>query len=307
MIKADKKIRIWTLSDGKPGHANQTEGLTQALAQYRHIKLVNRPILSRFNVLLMLILNKCGKLVQSPPDLIIATGHRTHLSLLAYKHCYGGRIVTMMSPSLPLSWFDLCLIPRHDKPKERDNVIETIGAINRILPSHQQIPNSALIMLGGPSKHFNWDENDVLTQMDTLMVNHDDVQWTMASSRRTPKDFINKVRKRFPAVDFVLAEETSAEWLPKQMQESEQIWVTEDSVSMVYEALTAGAKTGIIRLPVTKHTRVTKEIDQMVLGGYLSTVFTDKPGKDEKIPQKKFEVLNEADRCSKLLLNKFEL
>ncbi len=304
MSKTDKKICIWSLSDGKPGHSNQTEGLIQALSRYREIELVKMPILSRYKALLMITLKRCVGVDQKSPDLIIGTGHRTHLSLLAYKRCFGGSVVTMMSPSLPNYLFDLCLIPRHDKPKVAANIIETIGAINRILPSTLQSPDNGLILIGGPSKHYRWDTEYVLKQIDELIVNHNDIKWTVANSRRTPEDFNNKINAQFPAVTFVLAKEISTQWLPKKMQESGRIWVTEDSVSMVYEALTAGAKTGIIRLPVEKQTRVTKEIDRLVSGGYLSMVpsYTD-----ENMPQKKLGVLYEADRCSKLLLDKLDL
>jgi len=304
LSKTDKKICIWSLSDGKSGHINQTEGLIQALSQYREIELVNMPILSRYKALLMITLKRFAKLNLKLPDLIIGTGHRTHLSLLAYKRISESRVVIMMSPSLPTYLFDLCLIPRHDKPKVADNIIETMGAINRIIPSTLESPDNGLILLGGPSKHYSWDTSHVLKQVETLIVNSDEIQWTIASSRRTPENIKNEINERFPAVTFVLAKETSTEWLPKKMQESGQIWVTEDSVSMVYEALTAGAKTGILRLSVKNQTRVTKEIDRLVSGGYLSMT---PPYTDEGTSQKEFEGLYESDRCSKLLLEKFDL
>jgi mitochondrial fission protein ELM1 len=42
---------------------------------------------------------------------------------------------------------------------------------------------------------------------------------------------------------------TSPDWLPTQLARADQAWVTADSVSMVYEALTAGAAVGVLDVP----------------------------------------------------------
>ena len=49
--------------------------------------------------------------------------------MLSAKNTKKGKIVVLMKPSLPISFFDLCLIPKHDRPKTRKYVIETNGAL----------------------------------------------------------------------------------------------------------------------------------------------------------------------------------
>ena len=49
------------------------------------------------------------------------------------------------------------------------------------------------------------------------------------------------------------------------MQLAEAVWVTEDSVSMLYEALTAGCKVGLIEIDRIKDDRITRQIDQLYL------------------------------------------
>ena len=52
------------------------------------------------------------------PDIAIGAGHKTHLYLLAIKRCFGAKIVVILKPSLPLKFFDLCVIPKHDDVKK---------------------------------------------------------------------------------------------------------------------------------------------------------------------------------------------
>ncbi len=299
---ANHKLQIGYVSDGKPGHQNQTTGLIQAVSTYRDVNVYEMPILSLPQVLRRFFLKQCGKDEGRQPDLIIGAGHSTHLSLLAYRRCLKGKTVVLMSPSLPTWLFDLCFIPRHDSPKNDQNVIETLGPINRMIPQEKASPDNGLIMLGGPSRHFNWDTAKVLVQIEKLISSNKTVHWTIASSRRTPRDCMEDVRRQFSGVEFVQPDDVSIEWLPEKMSESGQIWVTEDSMSMLYEALTTGAKTGVIELLTEKRTRITKEIERLRGEGLIVTVDTDRADNNHNK-----KAIFEADRCAQLLLKMFGL
>jgi len=301
-IKKDNMLNIWVLTDGKLGHANQTEGLAEALANYRQIKITRPPLATSFQAIWMWLLKRCVKKIdQKYPDLIIATGHQTHLSLLAYKRCFGGKAVVMMSPSLPHGLFDLCFIPRHDNPRKKDNVIETLGAINRVVPnksSHTE--NTGLILLGGPSKHYQWKSSKVVKQIQKLLIEKPHTKWIIASSRRTPITFYDEIKAQCPELELILPENTSLNWLSQKMLEVQQIWVTADSVSMIYEALTSGAQTGILELDYDKPSRITREMDRLLNEGITISLSSPK-----QVSSATF--IYEADRCAKLLLKKFNL
>ena len=100
------------------------------------------------------------------PNLIIGAGHRTHFSILAAKRAYGGKSIVLMKPSLPYFIFDLCLVPEHDNPPKRANIISTIGALNPLGLDglHEKKPSSNLILIGGPSPHYKWDNNLIIKQ-----------------------------------------------------------------------------------------------------------------------------------------------
>lgn len=300
--KKDKQLNVWVLTDERPGHANQTEGLAEALSKYRQIKITRPPLITNFQALKLWLLHWCGKNNdQESPDLIIGTGHQTHLSLMAYRKCYGGKVIVMMSPSLPYRFFDLCFIPIHDNPGKKYNIIETMGAINRVIPNtSSHVENTGLIMLGGPSKHYKWDSRKLVKQIKNVLKKQPQTQWVIAGSRRTPQTTYDEIKANFPGIVLVHPDKVSKDWLPQKMHESEQIWVTADSISMIYEALTSGAVTGILELAYDKPSRITREMDRLVSEGAVISLETlDRASSTTSI--------YEADRCAKLLLEKFKL
>ncbi|MFN3595388.1 MAG: ELM1/GtrOC1 family putative glycosyltransferase, partial [Thiobacillaceae bacterium] len=114
-------LTLWRLIDGKPGHEKQSLGLAQALqrlaaARWYDVR-VHGTAFASVRAALQWALRRFPAGHGLPaPDLILAAGHATHLPALAARRAYGGRIVVLMRPSLPLALFDLCLIPAHDQP-----------------------------------------------------------------------------------------------------------------------------------------------------------------------------------------------
>ena len=62
-------------------------------------------------------------------------------------------------------------------------------------------------------------------------------------------------------------QDTDRQWLPDQMAVCDRIWVTPDSVSMVYESITSGASTSLFKLTYGKPSRVVKGIDCLISNG----------------------------------------
>src|SRR5690606_13546058 len=127
---------IWLLGDGKPGHENQSAGLAEALAR-RVTCSIHRISLAGTRGILPRMRRAVAESRSLPrPDLIIGAGHATHPSLLWLAHRHGAFSVVMMRPSLPLSWFGLCLAPAHDFPAApaAPGLVLTRGALNRVPP-----------------------------------------------------------------------------------------------------------------------------------------------------------------------------
>jgi mitochondrial fission protein ELM1 len=253
-----------------------------------------------------------------PPDIVLGAGHRTHLSLLAARRMCGGKAVVLMRPTLPLSLFDLCLIPEHDAPPTRRNVLATRGALNRIQPSTTLEASRGLLLIGGPSAHFAWDSESLQRQIAAIVTAHPAIHWTLTTSRRTPTEFLeHKTLQKTPSplvregwdegcerlhLNIVPVTETGPDWLPVQLASAGQVWVTADSVSMVYEALTAGAAVGVLEVPHQHASRVSRGLEQLAAEGWV-TLFADwSPNRPLHRPP---EIFNEAERCARWIIEQW--
>lgn len=237
------------------------------------------------------------------PDLLVGAGHSTHLALLRARCRFGGISVVLMKPSLPMRLFDLCLIPDvYANIVDSDRILTTRGVLNRIIRSNRQVATRGLMLVGGPSQHFAWADSKVMSQIESIVSNSSHFEWTLATSRRTPDSFLRLCRTRCPGLNIVAHDKVGREWLPEQVSTSQTIWVTEDSVSMTYEAVTSGALVGIMELDRPKVTRVTLCIDRLITAGQV-TSFSSwlKSG----LMQTTELELGEADRVAGFILAKY--
>ncbi|NIO88166.1 MAG: hypothetical protein GTN53_46765, partial [Candidatus Aminicenantes bacterium] len=65
-------------------------------------------------------------------------------------------------------------------------------------------------------------------------------------------------------VDFLPYKKCPADRLQKLYADASTIWVTEDSVSMIYEAMTSGAIVGLLTVPRKNKTRVSTAVDNLI-------------------------------------------
>jgi mitochondrial fission protein ELM1 len=256
---------VWCVTDHKPGHESQLRGLLQALASRHRLELTwidaRQPLYRR-------TAPRHGR-----PDFIIAAGHGTHLRALLMKWWYGGQAIVLMKPSLPRGLFDLCIVPEHDGVATGKNVLATVGTLNDIVPGRERDPGRGLVMLGGPSKHHEWSDEEMVAQLRRLKALLPRVRWTLTTSRRTPATFRDAVE---PLLDehclLVPHQQTDRNWLREQYGRSGVIWVTEDSASMVYESLATGAAVGVLAVPRLRDSRVSRGLDRLLESGALATL-----------------------------------
>ena len=294
---------IWVVSDGKPGHINQSLGLAEALGRAAPTETRVIPALPTWRAWLALLLKWVpGKLLPKP-DLIIGAGHATHVTLLAARHACGGRAIVLMKPSLPRRGFDLCILPQHDGVAADARTLVTEGALNRIRPaalSQSKCGDArhGLLLIGGASKHFDWDSDAIEVQIKSILARTPDTHWTLTTSRRTPANFLAQLPSS-PTLTVVPHTATSPDWLPAQLARSGTVWVTPDSASMVFEALTAGADVGVFDLQVNPTSRVGGAIAHLAVARRITRfVAWCTYGK----LQPNLHPLAEADRCATWIL-----
>ncbi|WP_315853576.1 mitochondrial fission ELM1 family protein [Marinobacterium arenosum] len=299
--------RLWIISDGKPGHLNQSLGLADALRRFRPDWQQHQTApLKPGQALTSLLRKRWPESVDGePPALVIGAGHGTHLSLLAAGRAFGARTVLLMKPSLPTGWYDLCLIPAHDRPAQRNNIVTTAGALNRMQPGRPE-PMRGMLLIGGPSKHFGWDNGQLIGQlMHICRQSPPDMRWTLTTSRRTPAELLPLLQAQsLGNLEIVPFEQTGPGWLAEQLPRAGQCWVSGDSVSMVYEALSAGCATGILQVPQQANSRIASGLQQLVEQQRVTRYQDWTPGQPLAPPAEPF---NEAARCASLILHRWRL
>lgn len=293
---------IWRITDGKAGHDSQSRGLIQALNSLVTCVSYDIAAPSFLKTLADIVGGRCRPAAGLPdPDIIIGAGHATHLPMLAARRARGGQIAVLMRPTLPASWFDLCFIPKHDGPATANNIVATSGVINPVVPSAEHVPGLGLILIGGPSRHYGWDNGGLIEQIRTIIQN-DPRKWTLTDSPRTPATTRRSLSQfNHESTQYAPYRECDAAWLPRRLHNAGAVWVTRDSMSMIYESLTAGAAVALLDVPEKKTGRITRAVADLLESKQVVSFRQWREGR-ELSPLK--TPLYEADRCARILLER---
>ncbi len=313
-----KPLKIKAILDGRPGHEKQTIGILKALEKLTPITVeykTVRPALPSYikNSLIYLLGKAFGfanSFLLSSFDIIIGTGTYTHLPVLIEKEKYRAKAATCMTPEpFLINKFDLCFIPFHDNPKLKKNILTTIGPPNLSVHNPDKNDKKGLILVGGADKknrHYKWDTNYITKKIEKILINNPVIEWTISSSPRTPIDASESLKKiasnRKNAIFFDY-KDTPKGWVEKEYDQSRYVCLTADSMSMIYEAISAGCIVGIIPiLWKEKNNKFQESIRYLMKKRYVVSA--------NAIEKEQNSVLNamppnEAARCAKEILKRW--
>ncbi|TAE83089.1 MAG: hypothetical protein EAZ74_00810 [Alphaproteobacteria bacterium] len=257
----------WTLLDHRPGTANQVIGLARATGftivekHLEYNRLAQLPNALHFYGLMGLI--KASRVHIRPPwpDVVIAAGRRAAPVAHHIKRTHTStKLVHLMHPELPLSQFDLIILPQHDGTEERGNIVTSFGAPHLLtdtllfeararLPLNPDIfPKPwTMLALGGNTPHGSFRLSDALHLVQLLApLAHEGGTLLLTPSRRTPHALLRAVMdefaKLYPLTRMHVyhigqeGENPYHAWLAQ----ADRCIVTADSISMVSEAAFVG-------------------------------------------------------------------
>jgi len=204
------------------------------------------------------------KLSKIKADFIISAG--SSLSNVNYilSNDSLAKSVSILKPNLlSTNRFNLVIMPRHDCPPERENVVKTYGSLNLINQDYLRDQSAKLIsrypalaqnrlravgvLLGGDTRNYkiSFDAVKVLITELKNIAQFSDLQILFSTSRRTPDNVENLVReelKGFPKCGMLIIANQNN--IPQAVGGilglSDIIIATDDSISMVSEAATSG-------------------------------------------------------------------
>ncbi len=188
-----------------------------------------------------------------------------------------GKSCVLMTPSvLGTAPFDFAVVPAHDYPRFTRNLLATLGAPNAIFPDELERKGWELAELYPPSEdsEHRWgilvggdDANYAVTSewvRRTLAplfeaAEKQGVDLYVTTSRRTLPEAENALKElaaRCPALRMLLlASRDEFNPVAGMLGLCSRLFVTEDSVSMVSEAITAGREVFLLRVGNKDRTR----------------------------------------------------
>lgn len=271
MPESAKPTILWVVTDDKPGHRSQQEGLVerlQALAPFS-VHWINTDTLHVS--LLDTLLKRPVKPELPRPDWILGAGAGTHSLILKLRHILGAKTILLMRGAFPMALFDANITPVHDNPPTRKNVLPTVGVMNPVVPRYEgRDSDTGTFLIGGTNAHYQWDDAYVIEQVEAICRAQPQVQWTLTDSRRTPEAFLPALQARaLPNLTLISHKDTPRGFIKQQLDKTGQLWVTRDSVSMVYECITSGAPTGLLDLNPLRQSRVVKDMNYLLGQGWI--------------------------------------
>ena len=293
---------VWALTTGEAGKVSQAEGLAEALGcPFESIVVQLRrpwswsPAHRQLPGLLC-----CGleeKLPQPWPDLLLSCGRRSVPVAAAVRRAAGGRTfaVHIQNPRTPLPCFDLIVPLEHDG-LAGPNVVATQAALHRITPEklaaaaeewQGRLGNlNVAVLLGGRSRSYRFTRQtlDELARGLTTL----DGEIAVTASRRTDSGVVDVLKARLPRAG--CWDGTGPNPYLGMLALARHIVVTEDSVSMISEAISIGKPVYVAKMAGGSR-RLTQFHASLMEDGIVRPF-------DGRLAQWRYEPVNETPRIA---------
>jgi len=280
-VEAGSKVLI--LSDGKPGHLNQSLAFARLLQL--DYDLVECHCVSRWAKAASYLLDRCGLRTTAlftvgshgpHYQAVLSAGSETYYANKVLASRLGAKAVAIMLPSGYRLDFDLIVAQEHDRPPQRTNLLSL--PVNLAAPRPQGVvdfvpgQNSVGVAIGGPSRHFSLSSEQLGQQLEAIFSLFPDADLVATTSRRTPKE-VEELVDSFPFRRSVLFSREPVNPIPDFLAHCQTVFVTGDSTSMVSEAVSFGqAAIEVLPLvPRVADSKILRMLTRLEELGYLHT------------------------------------
>ncbi|MEJ2471167.1 MAG: ELM1/GtrOC1 family putative glycosyltransferase [Desulfuromonadales bacterium] len=267
ILAKDGAETLLILSDGKPGHLNQSIAFARLLQrpyQVREVRFVSRlaKACSYPADRLGLTLPGLFRVAEGLPacEAVVSAGSETYYANRVLSKRLQARSVAIMLPRGYRYAFDLIVAQQHDRPSQRDNIL--VLPVNLSCPEPQGLvaprddrPCVSLI-IGGTSRHFRIDVAQLTRQMEQIFRLFPGADFFVTTSRRTPAA-VEALVERGPFRYKVIASRDAVNPIADFLAISDYVFVTEDSTSMISEAVSFGLA-NVEVLPLVRQGRPNK-------------------------------------------------
>jgi hypothetical protein len=266
------------LSDGKPGHVNQSIAFAELSGHEYTVAEVH--FHNRFCKALSYLFDRIGLYTTTlfkvsdhvkNYSAIVSAGSETYYANRTLATNLGARSVSVMLPSgYRYSGFDLIIGQEHDRPPERANIQTLPINLCKVAPQGIFKPEAVVkyigLIIGGPNKVFRMDTDSLQRQIEQIHTLFPDHKIVVATSRRTPVA-VEEMLSRFDFAEAWIYSADPVNPIPDFLAHCDYVFITADSTSMISEAVSFGsAAIEILHLvetaPAKKFSALVKGLEQ---------------------------------------------
>ena len=254
---------IWILADDRAGNVNQLLGIAEAVnmpyerKDIRYNGWVRLPNFLRGGSFIGITAESKAGLIPPYPDVILSAGRRSFPVALAIKKRSRGKtkIVQLMNPGkLEEKKADLLILPQHDNYSgNASNVMQVLGTPHRVTPEKlakekkhwtpvlKKYPSPRVsLLVGGATKDKKFTLKNAIDLVQTVK-NLKPASLLVTTSRRTPDEIVNYLKKELPKPKFFyrFGDKTENPYFGL-LSMADILVVTGDSMSMCSECAGAG-------------------------------------------------------------------
>lgn len=260
---------VWIVSEGSPGHVSQSVGLAEGLSVLEPIQTVmvkgRAKVRGWLRPLVRHLMGPTGRPLsdslmrrvaeveipeESPvPDLVISSGGKSVFAArtLAGRYDVPYIYIGERKP-FPAEWFHTVVspVPRESSANSIDvELIPTPVTPELIAQKGEVVPGLWCMVIGGTSRSHRFAEQDWLKLAEGMnaLAERENIRWLLTTSRRTGAEAEAVIKGHLAAdclEDAIWWAEQPRKELYTFMARSEVLFVTQDSVTMVSEAVSAG-------------------------------------------------------------------
>ncbi|MCD6120044.1 mitochondrial fission ELM1 family protein [bacterium] len=297
-------MKALILSDGKPGHVNQSRALCSLLGFPAHevrisfkSEFLEGLLRARINLFSKLpqnipqMLGMMHSFVSEPsikslqavlvnkPEIVVSAGSTTASANVLVSKAVRAKSVVMMRPSaLPLDIFDLVVLPEHDRSSASSlNIVYTPVVLSYFDSARRESAdeiieekfgkealksNPLAFIIGGISPYFQMHAEEIIevTRSCWAWATKKSCGMMATTSRRTPLEVETALVREFSAkgygnINFIWGRKDPFNPLPALLPRASAAVVTEDSISMISEAILQGHRPLVVTLVPRRRSR----------------------------------------------------
>ncbi|GAA5130496.1 mitochondrial fission ELM1 family protein [Luteolibacter yonseiensis] len=313
---------VWIISEGSPGHVSQSVGLAEGLARLVPVEIRQfecRPRIHGFtrHLIRLFRMGKSGKPLSAAmvhgalglepipsaepaPDLIISSGGKSVFVARTLAARYGAPFVFLGERKpYPASWFHTVFTPSQEETSPVDVAIELIptkitrDSVALAAREWDERPAGPVwaMLVGGASSSHRYTAGDWLALAEGINTwsRRDGIRWLITTSPRTGSETEALLREAIEPSAIAKAiwwAEKPEKNLAAILGTAEGICTTQDSVTMVSEAVATGKPVVSLRPSLTTFAGTS------FLPGYFARL--EKEGRTVRAELSRFAALNVA-------------